>query len=172
MKDELVIDPLDAAIHKTVHNYKNPHSGKKGAVGIAPVIGMRPGTVQNKANPSEEYAEFGAKELRKVMMAANDFEPLKQLNIDCGFFAVPFPHIEFPADMDVLDAHLDFANEFGEVAIEIKKALEDGNLTSTEMTKIKKEFNDVCEKGQSLMIVLQGMCEPEGNVTQINKVKS
>ena len=171
MKDELVIDPLDAAVHKTVHGYKNPHTGSKGAIGLAPVIGMRPGTVQNKANPTEEYSEFGVKEIRKVMLATNDFGILKQLSMDCGFAAVPVPHNENPADMDLLDAHLDWTTEFGETAAEIKTALQDGKLNRAELNKIKKEFYEDFEKGQNLLTLLDGMCEPEDNVTSINQAK-
>ena len=172
MKDEFVIDPIDRVIHETVHGYINPRTGKKGAVGMAPVINMNPSTVQNKANPREEYSEFGVKEVRNVMLSADNFSILKQLNIDCGFIAVPMPHIEYPADADLLGAHLGLIDELGEATSAMKTALEDKTLTRDEYKKVESEFHDVVEKVESLLIVLKGMAEPEDNVTSIKKVKS
>ena len=168
MKDDLVIDPLDSAVHKTVHGYKNPHNGKKGAVGLASVIGMRSSTVQNKANPSEEYSEFGLKEVRKVMMATHDFSILKQLSAECGFAAVPLPHIDAPADTDLLEVWANWSEEFGETAASIKHALEDQKITMAEVENVRRELIEDFEKGLAIIDVLKGMAEPEDNVTSIS----
>lgn len=165
------IEQLDQAIHDTVHDYRNPNSGKKGPGALAPLIGMAASTLQNKADRKQEFAHLGLKEARSVMLATNNFRILEQFNHDLGFVAVPVPHIENPADMDLLDAHLDWTNEFGETAGAIKQALQDGTLTRDELDKIKKEFYEDFEKGQVLMQRLEGMCEPESKGNTLREVK-
>jgi len=166
------IDALDQAAYETVHNFKDKNTGKKGAGGIADITGMKASSVQNKANRTEEFANFNIKEMRSLMLATNDFRMLKVMNQVCGFIAVELPSIEYPADSDLVNAHIDVVTELGEATGEMKRALNDKKLTQAELRKVKKEFHDVIEKVYGLFSVLDGMAEPEDNVTQLNRAKS
>ena len=163
------IDSLDQAAYETVHDFVDSNTGKKGAIGVAAITGMRPSTVQNKASRTDFLANFNIKEMRTVMLATNDFRMLKAMNQDCGFLAVPFPSIEFPADSDLVNAHIDVITELGEATGEMKSALNDKKLTQVELRKVRKEFHDVVEKVYGLLAVLDDMAEPEDNVAHFKK---
>jgi len=163
------IDPLNEAVYETASNFHG-RTGK-GQTGLAKAVGINPSTFQSKVSKTEGYAHLSPVELRSTMVAADDFRALKQLNMDCGFVAVPVPHVECPADMDLVNAHLDLVGELGEACDEMKRALNDKRLTYDERIDVEKEFYDVVEKIYSLLDVLKGMSEPEDNITSINKVK-
>lgn len=168
---EYGIDPLDKAAYDTVHDFKNNRTGKKGAIGLSPVVDMNPSTLQNKANPKEDFSGFMLKEARKVMIATNDYRMLTQLNHDCGFIAVPVLHTDFPCDGDLLNSHLEAVSEFGDASEKMKKALNDKVLTNAEYVLLEKEYHEAVEKIYSLLEVLKGMAEPEEKVTHIKGVK-
>lgn len=167
------IDPLDQAAYETVHNFKDSSTGKKGAIGIAAITGMKPSTVQNKASRTDEYAIFNIKEMRSVMTAAKDFRMLEAMNRECGFAMTPLPDFEaFSSDMDLLAAWADWQSEIAETVQKMKSAIEDGEITAAELHDIKNELTQDYEKGLELWAVFEGMAEPEDNVTSISKVKS
>ena len=166
------IDALDQVIYNTVHNFKDKQSGGKGAAALARAIGLQGSTLQNKADRKQEFAQLSIKEARSIMLVSGDTNILNTLAQQLGFAAVPLPHIEAPADTDLLKVWADWSNDFGETAAEIKKALEDDKITLNEVEKVRRELIEDFEKGLAIIDVLKGMAEPEDNVTQLSKTKN
>ena len=163
------IDPLDQAVYDTVHEYRDEKSGRQGALVLAKVLGMKPSTLANKANHNEDFAHLNIQEVRSVMLATGDARILKALALDMGYACVPLPHIDAPADMDVLDKWADWSKEFGETAAAIKAALEDGKITVSEVATVRRELIEDFETGLALLDVLKGMAEPEADVLRLHR---
>ena len=166
------IDKLDQVVYDTVHTYKNEKSGRRGCTAMADAIGLQRSTLQNKVDRNQEFAQLSLKEARSIMLAAGDVSILSVLSQQLGHMLVPLPLIDAPADTDLLAAWAEWSEEFGQTAASIKAALEDNEITHEEVATIKKEVLEDYEKALSLIAVLEGMSEPEDNVTSINKAKS
>lgn len=167
------IDPLDQAAYETVHNFKDENTGKKGAIGVSAITGMRSSTVQNKASRTEEFAIFNIKEMRTVMLGTNDFRMLSTMNRECGFAMTPLPNFEaFSSDMDVLKAWAEWQAEIAETVQKMKNMIKDGVIERHEINEVKKELVEDFQKGIELVGVWEGMCEPEDNVTHIKEAKA
>lgn len=155
------IDQIDQAVYDTVHGFRDSSTGKKGAGALAKVVGMSAATLQNKANRNEEYASLNLKEARAVMLGSQDFQILHTLAAEVNHAAVMLPAADFPADMDLMVAIVDWTNDYGETAAAIKRALEDKKISRTEVEKIRKELIEDFEKGIKILDVMDGMAEPE-----------
>ena len=163
------IDPIDKAVHETVHEFRHMGSGKKGVPALAPVLGMPPSTLQNKSNPNEEYANLTLKEARAVMLATGDHRIVRVLANEVGEACVTLPSIDFAADMDVLDAWGNWQTEIAETVQRIQFALSDGKIDAREVEDVRRELVEDFEKGLALLDVLKGMMEPEDNVTRLRQ---
>ena len=161
------IDQLDQAVYDTVHDYVDPRSGRKGCVALAELLGMKPSTLANKSNRSDEFAHLNIREARSVMLATGDVRILDALANSMGYACVPLPTIDAAADMDLLDAWAKWSAEFGETAETIKQALEDGRIEQHEIEAVRRELIEDFEKGLAIIDVLKGMAEPESKVVSI-----
>ncbi len=159
--DDLLVDPLDRSIYETVHGYVNPKTGKRGVLGLAPVVDMPASTLQNKANPSEQFAHLTVREARKVMLATDDHRILYQLAADLGEACVPLPTLEFAADMDLLDSWAEWQADVAKTIEAVRDALADKKVTLDEVARVRMELIADFEKGLSMLDVLKGMAEPE-----------
>ena len=163
----MVVDPLDQAVYDTVHDYTNPRTHKKGAIGLAPVVDMSASTLQNKANPSEQFAHMTLHEARKVMLAANDHRILHQLAADLGEACVPLPTMSFPADMDLLNAWAEWQKEVAETIEAVRSSLDDKRIRLDEVSKVRRELIEDFEKGLAMLDVLKGMAEPDDDIVVV-----
>ncbi len=163
----MVVDPLDQAVYDTVHDYTNPRTHKKGAIGLAPVVDMSASTLQNKANPSEQFAHMTLREARKVMLAANDHRILHQLAADLGEACVPLPTMSFPADMDLLNAWAEWQKEVAETIEAVRSSLDDKRIRLDEVSKVRRELIEDFEKGLAMLDVLKGMAEPDDDIVVV-----
>lgn len=158
-----VFDPLDIAIYETVHEFRDPKTGKRGALGLAPVIGMQSSTLSNKANPTQEFAHLTVREARSVMLASGDHRILHQLAADLGEACVPLPTLPFPADMDLLKAWAEWQRDVAETVQALRDALEShgGKIVASDIANVRRELIEDFEQGLALCDVLKGMQEPE-----------
>lgn len=161
MLDEMVVDALDDAAYQTVHDYVNPRTHRKGAVGLAPALNMPASTVQHKANPSETFTAFYLKEARSIMLATGDNRILYQLAADVGEACVPLPKRAYPADMDLLESWAAWQGEVAGTVTAIRNALIDGRITADEVRRVRAELIEDYSRGLGMVDVLAGMCEPE-----------
>ena len=153
-------DPIDTAVYATVHNFKDSR-GRKGVPAIANMLGLRKGTVQNKANPREEFAHFTVKEARALMLATGDHQILYAMARDVGEACVPLPSFAFGSDMDMLNAWAEWQADLGETAKVIDGALKDGKITQQELKEVHDEIVEDFEKALAMLDVLKSMAEPE-----------
>jgi len=164
------IDSLDQAAYETVHDFVDSNTGKKGAIGVANITGMRPSTVQNKASRTDFLANFNIKEMRTVMLATNDFRMLETMNRDCGFAMTALPTLDrFSSDMDLLSEWADWQSEVAKTGQRIKEALSDGKITQAEVAEIRKEVVKDYKEALEMACVLEDMAEPEDNVAHFKK---
>ncbi|MDP1586307.1 MAG: hypothetical protein Q8M07_01065 [Prosthecobacter sp.] len=149
------------AVYDTVHGFVDEASGREGARGLGPVIGMKSGTLQNKANPNEEYTHLTLPEARSVMLATGDFRILQALAAELGQACVPLPTIQFPADCDLMVAWADWQAEIAQTVVVMRDSLADGKVTRSEVDRLRKELIEDFEKGLALLDVFRGMSEPD-----------
>ncbi|MBN8922383.1 MAG: hypothetical protein BGP10_12255 [Rhodanobacter sp. 68-29] len=74
MQDELY-GSVENAIYQTVNGYVDPATRRRGAVALAPQVGMLPATLSNKANPLQDH-QLTLRESIPVQLVANDFQIL------------------------------------------------------------------------------------------------
>lgn len=153
--DELahIHDPLDVAFYRTVHDFEG------GAPALAKVIGMKSGVLQNKADPNMAHAPT-LKQARSVMLASKDFRTLQQLNQDCGFVGVPVQRYNATGDVGLLEQFLQFDETHGQLAGDIRRALEDGKLTEDEVAELRPIAQRMIEKLEGMMAQLNACAEP------------
>jgi hypothetical protein len=157
-----VLDPLELAVYGTVHDYVHPVTGKKGVVGLAPVIGMSPSTLQNKANPAERFAHLALLEARSIMLAAGDHRILHQLAADLGEACVPLPTNAFPADSDLIVAWAEWQGEVAQTVTALRDVVEARTITQAEVARVRQELIEDYERSLAMLDVLKGMAEPAG----------
>lgn len=70
------VDPLAQAIHDTIHDYpRRKVARQRGAAALANRLGIRPGTLMNKANPEQEH-QLTLSESIPVQLLADDYRIL------------------------------------------------------------------------------------------------
>ena len=135
-------DLVDDAIYKTIHEYKDGHSG--GAVALAPKINTNAGTLNNKANPGMERHQLGLKESIPIQYAATDFRIAHAYCQALGGVFMRVENLAGTSDVELLNTWARLIEEEGETAAAIRRALEDGDVTSEELKEIKREtFEDI-----------------------------
>lgn len=132
------MDQLDEAVFYTVHDFKK--GAKRGAVALAPLVNLRPGTLSNKANPEQEH-QLSLHESILVMRATRDYRILYALSAILDHTPpIPFPDFDDTSDMDLLDAYASYHAEIGETAQAIRDALQDREITQEEFNRIEQEM--------------------------------
>ena len=137
------IDPLDQAIYDMVHDFRDPVTGKRGVPAMAHRLGCRTGTLQNEVNRTMPSHVPNVHKVRAMMLVAQDFRPLYQLARDCGHLAWRKRDYAQVSDQALLDALLHIDREKGDVARELARALEDGQVDPEERDRLLEEIDDV-----------------------------
>ena len=138
-------DPLDDAIHKTVHEYTD--GNQSGAVALAPAINMNAGTLTNKANPGMELHQLSLRESVPLQNHAKDYRILHSYSYSLGHASYPLGDFKTTSDVELLDLTLKFVKEVGDVSEELRKSLADGDITQSEFNRIDKQM---CEAVQAM----------------------
>lgn len=148
---------LEIAIHDTVSEFRCPRTRSRGAVGLAPHLGMQPGTLSNKANPSMETHKLALTEAVPLQLAANDFRILHAFAADLGHCAWPLPDASQASDMAVLDAYAEVHARAGEKCRAIRDALADNRITRAELQEIRALFDQEVRAGLELIARLEAL---------------
>lgn len=149
------VDGLDHSSYKTVHDYRDPQTGKKGAKALAAVIGMSASTLQHKANPNDELAQLSLKEARSVMLGTGNFRILRELAAQLNFTAVSLPIVSPGSQTDVALAMAEWIKDTGETANAIKDALENEKLGDQALAGIERELTEDYQRGMHLAALLK-----------------
>jgi hypothetical protein len=158
--DDFDIDPLDAAIYHTVHDYVDPVTGRKAVPALSNATGWSKSLLQNYANPNEP-SHFTVKQLRTLILRTGDKRALHQLAHDVGEACFPLLTKDFPANLDLISAWADWQGEIAETMQNAKTILDDNKVTADEVESLKRELVEDFEKGLMLLDVFKGMQEPE-----------
>lgn len=151
-----VFDRLDRAIHATVHDYQDERTRQRGAVALAPRVGMQAGTLSNKANPMIETHHLGLRESVPLQIAAHDCRILHEYALALGHIAYRLPSSSTPvSDLALLDDYAAFHAAVGRKATAIRNALADGRIERAEVEDIRGEFEAAICAGLELLARLE-----------------
>jgi len=155
------LDPLDVAVHRTVHGFTDPKTGEKGAPALAKTIGMKPGVLQNKADPGMDEAQLNLKQARSVVLATGDTEIAEAFAAECGGVFVPVEKFNATGDAGLLEQYTAMEAEHGRLAGEIHAALDDKKLTPAHIRALKTTLNRLISEQQALVARMGAVAEPD-----------
>jgi len=128
-----MVDSIDEAIYRTVHDYpgKVPR--------LAPLLGMRPGTLNNKADPGMDH-QLTLRESIALQLHTQDRRIAQAYcqELDGAFVALPGDVVD-ASDSALLDLWMNLQVELGKSAETIREALADGVITRDEMDTIRAQ---------------------------------
>jgi hypothetical protein len=146
--DEL-IGAIESAAHATVHEYVDPRTGKRGAVALAPKLGLQPGTLSNKTNPLQPHG-LTVPESVALQLAANDFRLLHAEASALGHVAYQLPLV-MVSDVELLDQYCVFHAAVGAKASALRHALADGRITPAEVAEIRQALEALIRAGLGVL---------------------
>jgi hypothetical protein len=147
---EQIFGALEQAIHETVNGYVDPGTRQRGAVALAPRLGMRPATLSNKANPLCEH-ELKLSESIPLQLIAVNFSILHAYASALGHCAVRLPDSDQVGDTALLDAYCSMHAELGEFAEDMRQALADNRVSADEIARMRKAFDSTVRAGLSVL---------------------
>lgn len=150
---------LDTAIYDTVHGYRDPSSRERGAAALAPRVGMQPGTLSNKANPSMPDHKLGLAESITLQVAADNYSILHATAAALRHCAWPLPPHNNASDVELLDVYAKVNEQTGHKARAIRDALRDQRVTGAEVARIRACFDDEVRAGLELLARLDSLVE-------------
>lgn len=150
---------LDDAIHRVVHDYPG------GAVALAPRVGMRPGTLSNKANPGCVEHNMTLLESIPIQRESHDYRILHAYAANLDHVAVPLADYSGVSDVELLDAYASYHAEVGRLAGEIRDALADGRITQHELAAIRTASDEAARARQGLLMRLEALAEGDDHAS-------
>lgn len=130
---------------------------------LAAHMGKRPDTLRKELTGVDGY-KWGVDDeelLISLCMAAkvaNHLAPITAAAVNAGALVIPLPHDDGgigPTFKCLADA----AHEFGLFMAEAADALEDGQVTSTELREVERQFGALVAKGQACVAGMSAMHE-------------
>lgn len=146
------MNEVDLAIYKTVH--KNG-----GAERLSKYLAIRPGTLNNKADPACDSHQLNIREAIALQLATNTRDIIRAEAQELGGVFVPGIDWSAASDVQLLDVWAHLQEEHGETASVIRKSLEDGIITREELIAIKREMFEDFQAAMELYSRLEGLCD-------------
>lgn len=143
-----LLDPVQQAAHEVVHDFRD-RRGRRGAVALAPLVGMNPGTLTNKVNPLQDQ-QLTLGESIQLQVAAGDFRILHAYAAVLGHAAYELPHVDVD-DLELLGRYGEYHERIGRQSAEIRLALADRRVSPDEVARIRHAFADVVSTGLALL---------------------
>ncbi len=150
---------LDEAMWAVVHEFPRLARRKSGAVGLAPLVGMRPGTLSNKVNPDLDSHHLTVHEAVAIQNAAKDFRILQAEAAILNHAVIPLGDFSRVSDVELLDAYAALHEQIGEHARAIRETLEDGRIERVEVDRVRREFFEVVQAGFAFILRLEGLID-------------
>ncbi|MFI9653949.1 phage regulatory CII family protein [Guyparkeria sp. GHLCS8-2] len=132
---EFSVSNLDAAKHAVVHDFPG------GAVALAPLAGMNPGTLSNKVNPTIDSHHLTLSESVTIQAISQDYRILHAEAAMLGHAAIPLPKPGNCSDVELLNAYARWTKDIGETAAAINEALE-GDIDEKALAAIHREMHE------------------------------
>lgn len=120
---------FESALYEAVHGYP------KGVNALADLLGIKPGTLQNKANPSQEH-QFTLPEYIRLLEITGQLHAHYVLSHMLGFALTPITPPTRPADETLFDLYSAWNVSVGETHKSIHESMADGVLVMGEFDRI------------------------------------
>jgi hypothetical protein len=138
------------AYYELVHNFRKGKT-PSGAAALAPLVGMNPGTLNNKVNPNIDSHHLSAAEGVALQAAARNYAPISAEAATLGGVFTLIEPLDDNTDERLLKLFLELHEEQGETAETVRIALEDGRVSANELKDITREvFEDMAKQMQLL----------------------
>lgn len=145
---------LDEARYRIVHEYPG------GAVRLAPLVGMRPGTLSNKVNPEVETHHLSVDEAVAIQHAARRADILLAEAALLGYACTPVDKQPGGgSDVDLLLQYAVINSELGDVAQAMIDALADGRFERHEFETVRREIYEAINAQVELMHRLEAVID-------------
>jgi len=144
---------LKKATHDVIHDYPG------GAVKLARVTKLNPGTLTNKANPRMPSHELKLSEAVAIQRATGDFRILQAFAAELGFAVVPIESHAGVSDVEVLTAYAKFHSGLGKTSQLISDAFEDGRITRQEFEGVNAQFFAGASMGVDFMKRMEALID-------------
>lgn len=158
MHDDEFYGSVEGAIYDTVNGYVEPSTRRKGAVALAPQVGMLPATLSNKANPLQEH-QLTLRESIPLQLVARNFNILNAYAQALGHVAYQLPESPHVSDMELLNQYAEMHAAMGVMAKAVRDSLADGNVTNDEVHQIRDAFDDTARAGLGLLVRLEALAD-------------
>lgn len=154
-----MIDALEQAIYDTVHAYRG-RRGRRGALALAPRIGMNPGTLNNKAYPGHE-SQLSLRESIPLQLVAGDFRILDTYAAELNHHVIPRGDFDRTSDSELLDLYAKYHAQVGQAAGAVSQALADGRVTKAEVRRVRAEFLNAARANLEFVARLDAIAEDD-----------
>ena len=153
MSHSLPYSDIDQAKYDLVHQ----HPG--GAVALAPLLRMNPGTLSNKVNPLMETHHLTVDEAVQIQLVRRDFRLFHAEARAFNHIAVPAPDLGNVADMELLSAWADWHADIGETTALIREVLSGGRIDRRQLAEIKREMFEDFQRELELLQRLEALVD-------------
>jgi hypothetical protein len=150
---------INQAIYNTVHNFR--HGGKRGAVALAPLVGMNPGTLRNKAHPEVETHHLTVVESIPVQIVTRDCSIHHAASRLLGLVCISLNKFEGTSDVDLVEAMAKWQADVGETATAILECLQAQKVTRALLDKLAQEIYDDAQRALEIWRRLNALVEGE-----------
>lgn len=154
-----LFDRLDRALYDTVHGYVDGKTRSRGAVALAPKIGLQPGTLSNKVNPQMDTHQVGLRESIPLQLATADYRVLHVYASVLGHCVYPLPDNAVTSDMELLTQYAHFHATVGKHSGVIREALRDGRISAAEIGCVRQAFDELVRSGLSVLHRLEALAD-------------
>jgi len=146
---------LDKAKYAVVHDFK-----PRGALSLAPLVRMNPGTLSNKVNPSIDTHHLTVDEAVSIQAISGDCRILRAEAAALGHVCWKLPEVIFGSDVELLNAYADWTREIGETAASIQKLLE-GRITRDKLAEVHREMDEDFRAALMLFARFERLRDPD-----------
>ncbi len=154
MADMEQFSDLDRAKHAVVHEFK-----PRGALSLGPLVGINPGTLSNKVNPTVETHHLTVDEAIRIQAVAKDYRILQAEARLLHHVCIPIPDFSGVSDLALLDAYAAWTAEIGETAQAIRRGLEDRVFSRKEAAAVRREMFEDFARALELLNRLEAIAE-------------
>lgn len=152
-------DRLDRAMYGTVHEHVDRATRSRGAVALAPRVGLQPGTLSNKVNPTVETHQLSLRESIPLQLVANDFRILHAYASALGHCVYALPADCKHSDVELLTQYAEFHARVGMHSGSIREALQDGRISDAEIACVRQAFDDLVRAGLCVLARLEALAD-------------
>lgn len=148
------------AVYLTVHEFPK-RRGLNSVETAALALGRATGTVYNKADPGNDQQCLTLNEAVALMNASDDFRILHALCSSCDHSAVYLAPLQNISDLELLDLLAKEQEAAGRKAEVMRRALDDGRISSDEFADLDRAFHDQVRATLELLSRLKALARQE-----------